>query len=191
MRMSPSILHQPSSLVQQALRAVIWNDLAHTDIPHNLRKLVIMAKAVKGIFSVNGYVASVWTKRGCKVSDEEKVRIKNALRIEMEPKIGALIIVTRDYMTRSWVLTMNRQNGNPFVRSIKHGSFVYKGRVFETRVEEGGLVLYGPNAEKRMKLIVNSNGDLLFTVVNFNLPELKNSSIVRLTLTYTTETVLE
>ena len=189
--MSPSILHQPSSLVQQALRAVIWNDLPHTDITHNLRKHVLIAKEVKGIFSVKGYVASVWTKRGYKVSDEEKVRIKNALRIEMEPKIGALIIVRRDYTTRSWELTMVRQNGKPFVRSIKHGSFVYKGRVFETRVEEGGLVLYGPNAEIRLKLLVNSNGELLFTIVNFNLTELKNSSVVRLTLTYTTEPILE
>ena len=166
MAKNESVATSPApSLVQQGLREVLWGDMPTTGLPKNLKKDVEGVRGLEGKFVVKGSDVEVWRNGGGVASEEEWKEGCAAVEIITElPKVGGEVEVRKDNPTQSWVVTWQSRGGTIEAVSYRLGREVWDGEVMEVRVEQGGLVVYGPDGKESEEVRGDSKGGILLTL---------------------------
>ena len=152
------------TLVQQALREVLWGDLAAAELPEYLRKDVEGVRGLEGQFMVIGVKVEFRKAGGGKLGVEEYRRCHKLFESTANPKFGDVLTVTRNTGLKKWEL---RFSSNSKVIRVKLGRSIKRGCVVEGKVEQGGLVIKDNLGKVEVGMRGDGDGGLLF-LVNVN-----------------------
>ena len=152
--MEPAGSSPAASLVQQALREVLWGDLVATELPEHLRKDVEAERGLEGNFLVDGVKVEMKKTDGGEVSVEEWSKGYEVFERSLHnPKMGMLVkMVRRKYIER-W--EMRCVASDILFMSWKLGRNMMGRFLAEAWVEQGGLVA---SIGKTMKMEVRGDG---------------------------------
>ena len=137
-----------SSLVQQALREVLWGDLVATELPKHLRKDVEGVRGLEGNFLVDGVKVEVEKIKGGEVSVEDWRRGYEAFEKNLKiPKMGTVLKLERNTAKRRWEMRCMATN-NMFMYWKLGGGRRRMRVIVDGWVEQGGLVLSPKKGQK-------------------------------------------